>query len=160
MNRKEIIPTLIKLCFVVVFICFAAFLVLSDHANDISIEKLGTYMTTHADLTDMEACSKSELMHYYQLQESDTDGYFYYKNPSTMSVDEILIIKCTSRDQAAEILTAMQSHLDSQKEIFDGYGTNQISLLNSAFLETKGNYAFYMCGENAQNWRDLLLSQL
>lgn len=159
MSRNQI-HIAIKVCFVCIFLGYALLLIFSDRAKDVPLDKISTYMTTNAKFTDMEACKKTELMRFYHLQESDTEGYFFYRNPSTMSVDEILIVKCASKAKAKEVLQAMDAHLDSQKGIFDGYGTDQIGLLNNAVVETKGNYAIYMCGKDASKWRTLFLSQI
>ena len=52
----------------------------------------------------------------------------------------------------------MEAHLESQKNVFGGYGTDQMALLGDAVVETRGNYAFYMCGPKASVWREDLLS--
>lgn len=122
------------------------------------MSEISTVITKKADLEGMNECGKTELARFYGLQEKDLKGFFFYKNPSPMSVDEILIVKSDSKAEANAVLDAMRARFDSQKNIFEGYGTDQIGLLNNAIVATKGNYSFYMCGKNASKWRDLFLS--
>ena len=51
-------------------------------------------------------------------------------------------------------------YLKYQKQVFEGYGTDQMALLNNAVVGKKGNYVYYMCGADAQNWRTAFLSMI
>ena len=75
-----------------------------------------------------------------------------------MAVEEICIMKANDNDQAAALLESANSHLSSQTQVFEGYGTDQMALLNNAVVGKKGNYVYYMCGADAQNWRLTFLS--
>ena len=76
----------------------------------------------------------------------DIDGYFFYKAASPMAVEEICIMKANDNDQAAALLESANSHLSSQKQVFEGYGTDQMALLNNAVVgQKRENYVYYMC---------------
>lgn len=77
-----------------------------------------------------------------------------------MSVDEVLVVKANSSSEAGAYLEAAQAHLESQKNIFKGYGTDQMALLGEASVEKRGAYVWYFCGENAQELRQALLSMI
>ena len=79
-----------------------------------------------------------------------------------MSVDEVLVVKANSSSEAGAYLEAAQAqaHLESQKNIFEGYGTDQMALLGEASVEKRGAYVWYFCGENAQELRQALLSMI
>lgn len=53
-----------------------------------------------------------------------------------MSVDEVLVVKANSSSEAGAYLEAAQAHLESQKNIFEGYGTDQMALLGEASVES------------------------
>ena len=101
---------------------------------------------------------RTDLKHYYQVDERDIDGYFFYKAASPMAVEEICIMKAKNSGQAATLLESAQSHLSSQKNVFEGYGTDQMALLNNALVGKKGNYVYYMCGADAASWRSAFLA--
>ena len=69
-------------------------------------------------------------------------------------------MKAKDRAQAQILLENAQAHLSSQKNVFEGYGTDQMALLNNAAVGKKGNYVYYMCGADAQNWRTAFLSMI
>ena len=75
-----------------------------------------------------------------------------------MAVEEICVMKARDNAQAATLLESANSHLSSQKQVFEGYGTDQMALLNNAAVGKKGNYVYYMCGADAQKWRSAFLS--
>ena len=156
--ENEKIPIIIKAIFVIALLAYIISICLADSSKDIPMDTISTTMTKKADLDGLDQCGKSELARFYGLQEKNLDGYFFYKAPSPMSVDEVLIVKSSSKEDAATVLEAMQTRLDSQKNVFDGYGTDQIALLNDAFVASKGDYSYYMCGKNAAKWRELFLS--
>ena len=69
----------------------------------------------------------SGLRRFYQIDENDIDSYFFRKAASPMSVDEVLVVKANSSSEASAYLEAAQAHLESQKNIFEGYGTDPVS---------------------------------
>lgn len=69
-------------------------------------------------------------------------------------------LKVTDNTQANTLLENANAHLSSQKQVFEGYGTDQMALLNNAVVGKKGNYVYYMCGADAQNWRTAFLSMI
>lgn len=77
-----------------------------------------------------------------------------------MAVEEICSMKAKNSGQAATLLESAQSHLSSQKNVFEGYGTDQMALLNNALVGKKGNYVYYMCGADAASWAAVLSSAL
>ena len=75
-----------------------------------------------------------------------------------MAVEELLIVRAPDKQKANIFLENAQAHLDSQKKVFQGYGTDQMGLLNEAFVESKGKYVIYACGSDAAKWREYFLS--
>lgn len=155
---REKLHIIIKAIFSIVLLGYIVTLCLSDSAKDVPMKDITATMTEKADLEGLNQCGKTELIRFYGLQEKNLKGFFFYKAPSPMAVDEILIVKSASKTEASQVLETMQARLDSQKNIFEGYGTDQIALLNNAVVASKGNYSFYMCGKNVSKWRDLFLS--
>ncbi len=150
--------SVIKAILVVFLVVYLVILCFSDSAKDLPMDTISKTMTTKADLSGINECGKTELMRFYGLEEGSTEGFFFYKADSPMSVEEILIVKSSSKSKAALILEQAQAHLDSQKNTFEGYGTDQMAQLNEAIVESKGIYTYYMCGPHAASWREVFLS--
>ncbi|MDO4338556.1 MAG: DUF4358 domain-containing protein [Eubacteriales bacterium] len=155
MNKKHL---LIKILMVLFLVCYLGLLYTSDNAKNIPIDQISAAMEETSSVTALSKKGRVDLKRFYQIEEKDTDGYFFYKAESPMAVDEILIVKAPDRGQADSFLEAVRSHLSSQKNIFEGYGTDQMALLNNAVTERRGNYVYYMCGADAAAWRKKLLS--
>ena len=146
------IHTFIKAGLVILLVVYLTLLYTADNAKNIPIEQITASMESDETITSLNKEERTDLKHYYQVDERDIDGYFFYKAASPMAVEEICIMK------AATLLESAQSHLSSQKNVFEGYGTDQMALLNNALVGKKGNYVYYMCGADAASWRSAFLA--
>ncbi|MBQ9065575.1 MAG: DUF4358 domain-containing protein [Blautia sp.] len=138
---------------VVFLVLYLGWIYNSDNAKDVSMEDISFTMENISSVTEMQKRGKGDLQRYFSVMDTDTEGYFFYKDISPMSVNEVLIMKAASRDKAVSLLEAAEAHLESQENVFGAYGTDQMGLLSEASVESKGNYVWYMCGPDASTWR-------
>ncbi len=157
---KNYLHIFIKSAFVLFLIAYLAVLYTSDSAKNVPMEQIAQTMEQDSDITSLNKEARSDLKHYYQTDDRNIDGYFFYKAASPMAVEEICIMKATDNTQANTLLENANAHLSGQKQVFEGYGTDQMALLNNAVVGKKGNYVYYMCGADAQNWRTAFLSMI
>lgn len=150
---------IIKSVMVIFLVVYLGRLYVSDYAADVSMDKISAALEQVSGVTDLSEPGVSGLRRFYQIDENDIDSYFFRKAASPMSVDEVLVVKANS-SEAGAYLEAAQAHLESQKNIFEGYGTDQMALLGEASVEKRGAYVWYFCGENAQELRQALLSMI
>ena len=151
---------ILKSVMVIFLVVYLGRLYVSDYAADVSMDKISAALEQVSGLTDLSEPGVSGLRRFYQIDENDIDSYFFRKAASPMSVDEVLVVKANSSSEAGAYLEAAQAHLESQKNIFEGYGTDQMALLGEASVEKRGAYVWYFCGENAQELRQALLSMI
>ena len=151
---------IIKSVMVIFLVVYLGRLYVSDYAADVSMDKISAALEQVSGVTDLSEPGVSGLRRFYQIDENDLDSYFFRKAASPMSVDEVLVVKANSSSEAGAYLEAAQAHLESQKNIFEGYGTDQMALLGEASVEKRGAYVWYFCGENAQELRQALLSMI
>ena len=151
---------IIKSVMVIFLVVYLGRLYVSDYAADVSMDKISVALEQVSGVTDLSEPGVSGLRRFYQIDENDIDSYFFRKAASPMSVDEVLVVKANSSSEAGAYLEAAQAHLESQKNIFEGYGTDQMALLGEASVEKRGAYVWYFCGENAQELRQALLSMI
>lgn len=149
---------IIKTAMVLFLSVYLILLYTSDSAKNVPMDEISAEMVADTSISVLKKRGRTDLRRYYQVDEANVDGYLFYKAESPMSVDEIFIVKALNKTQAATLLENAQSHLDAQKKIFEGYGTDQMALLNSAVVEKKGNYVYYICGSNASELRSSFLS--
>ena len=151
---------ILKSVMVIFLVVYLGRLYVSDYAADVSTDKISAALEQVSGVTDLSEPGVSGLRRFYQIDENDIDSYFFRKAASPMSVDEVLVVKANSSSEAGAYLEAAQAHLESQKNIFEGYGTDQMALLGEASVEKRGAYVWYFCGENAQELRQALLSMI
>ena len=151
---------IIKSVMVIFLFAYLGGLYVSDYAADVSMDKISAALEQVSGVTDLSEPGVSGLRRFYQIDENDIDSYFFRKAASPMSVDEVLVVKANSSSEASAYLEAAQAHLESQKNIFEGYGTDQMALLGEASVEKRGAYVWYFCGKNAQELRQALLSMI
>ena len=151
---------ILKSVMVIFLVVYLGRLYVSDYAADVSMDKISAALEKVSGVTDLSEPGVSGLRRFYQIDENDIDSYFFRKAASPMSVDEVLVVKANSSSEAGAYLEAAQAHLESQKNIFEGYGTDQMALLGEASVEKRGVYVWYFCGENAQELRQALLSMI
>ena len=151
---------IIKSVMVIFLVVYLGRLYVSDYAADVSMDKISAALEQVSGVTDLSEPGVSGLRRFYQIDENDIDSYFFRKAASPMSVDEVLVVKANSSSEAGAYLEAAHAHLESQKNIFECYGTDQMALLGEASVEKRGAYVWYFCGENAQELRQALLSMI
>lgn len=151
---------ILKSVMVIFLVVYLGRLYVSDYAADVSMDKISAALEQVSGVTDLSEPGVSGLRRFYQIDENDIDSCFFRKAASPMSVDEVLVVKANSSSEAGAYLEAAQAHLESQKNIFEGYGTDQMALLGEASVEKRGAYVWYFCGENAQELRQALLSMI
>lgn len=155
---KNYLHIFIKSGLVLFLAVYLTVLYTSDSAKNVPMEQITQTLEQNSDISSLNKETRSDLKHYYQTDDRTIDGYFFYKAASPMAVEEICIMKASDNAQANILLESANSHLSSQKQVFEGYGTDQMALLNNAVVGKKGNYVYYMCGADAQDWRTAFLA--
>ena len=83
----------------------------------------------------------------YGLDPSDYDGVML-KYPSTnMNVNEVFLVKLKDLNQQEQVQASIEKRLATQKNNFDGYGTNQYSILEKSVTDVQGNYVMFVVSE-------------
>ena len=159
-NIKITIPLIIKSAMVLFLVIYLGRLYVSDYAADISMDQIASSLETDDAVAALDEPGANGLRRFYQIDGDSTDGYFFRKAASPMAVDEAFVVKADTQADAAGYLEAAQSHLESQKNIFEGYGIEQYDLLEKHVLDVQGNYILYVVHTDAakadQAFRDSL----
>ena len=103
------IHTFIKAGLVILLVVYLTLLYTADNAKNIPIEQITASMESNETITSLNKEERTDLKHYYQVDERDIDGYFFYKAASPMAVEEICIMKAKNSGQAATLLESVRS---------------------------------------------------
>lgn len=158
MKIKLTRPLVIKSAMLLFLVVYLARLYVSDYAADVSVDKISAALEQVENVTTLDEQGATGLRRSYQIEEDSTEGYYFRKAASPMAVEEVFVVKAASAADAESFLEAAQTHLENQKNVFEGYGTDQMALLGDAAVEKRGRYVWYFCGANAQELRQTLLS--
>lgn len=156
LKTLEISGSLIaKALFIVVLIIFLAAVYHSADANDINLGSLEQDLLKQTDLSSMKECSDRELKEFMGLDANKYEGVIYYKSKKALGVNELLIVKAKTRGAIDSVKDAVQKRIDDQTKAFEGYGPEQIKLLKSAVVYTRGNYLFYCVDDDTDQYEEV-----
>lgn len=95
------------------------------------------------------------LKRRFELLPSAYEDLFYLAPETFMDVEELLVIRTGAADQAP-IRQAMEKHLESLKNSFENYGTDQYSVLQQALIYQNDQYICYVAGHRAGEMMELV----
>ncbi len=124
-----------------------------DEEDDGSGENTGVF-------DGMGQATALDFKRIFGLNAEDYAGVVYFKPISQMDVEELLIVKLASDDQAESLEESVNERIDSQKTSFDGYGAAQCALLEKAIVKTQGNFLFYCVSPDAEKYYQAFLDAM
>ncbi|HIS48763.1 MAG TPA: DUF4358 domain-containing protein [Candidatus Scybalocola faecigallinarum] len=86
----------------------------------------------------------------YGLDPNDYEGISLYYPDTNMGAKEFLIVKMNSTDQYNTVESAMNSRVETQKGIFEGYAPEQYAMVENYELCHEGNYVLLVISEDPQ----------
>lgn len=113
-------------------------------------DRMEAIVTEAAEDKTMVKADGSVLRHYYGINASDYEGVLLLVKEGMMEVDELLLVKLKSPEQAETIEAAVEKRRGERKESFEGYGAEQTRLIEDSVTEIRGNYVLFVIGDNAQ----------
>ncbi len=133
----------------------------NDSRDDISLyEMKGALLSNVSDPENMKEAGPMKLKALYGLSANDYEEVLLYTPASNMDAQEMLVIRCRTKEQTKEVLLAMKSRIDYQSGIFESYGVDQMALIRKAKTESKGLYCIYICDKNSGKVRDAFVKTL
>ena len=141
-----------KVVFGLILLAFLFYVYSDQNAKDVSVKDEA--------VAAMEEGTARDVMHYFGIDVNSYEGVIYFKGTEALSVNELLIVKGSSRDAVSPVRDAIDSRVDAQIKTFEGYGPEQVALLNDHIVFQKGNYIFYctdgQSGRIAEEFRDVI----
>jgi hypothetical protein len=121
----------------------------SDTAKDIDLTALAADLLDSGAFTDLlNQTADNVPAKLYGYDEADVaQCIMYYGTGAT--AEEILLVQATSSEAAARLTTACQDRVSDQKTAFSSYVPEELPKLDSAVLETVGNYVIFVVSNDA-----------
>lgn len=150
----------VKIFLVFVLFVFIVFDMRNDTVSKAEIEDVVKNVVTAAGFQEMQPAEARMVKRFYGLNPKDYEGAVLYAPGDNMDARELFVVKLKDVSQKNEVEDAVEERLETQLKSFEGYGAEQTALLEDHVLLTKGNYVFYIVGENAQTARRAFLNSL
>lgn len=112
------------------------------------------------DLTGMRQADAQLLRRLYGLNGGELADWALWTSEDNMAVEELLLAECVSEAQAEQVREALEARRSTQIQNFEGYGPEQVRLLEDSIMEVRGVYVLFVVSEQAREVKDAFLSVL
>lgn len=112
------------------------------------------------DTTGMRQADAQLLRRLYGLNGGELAGWALWTSEDNMAVEELLLAECVSEAQAEQVREALEARRSTQIQNFEGYGPEQVRLLEDSIMEVRGVYVLFVVSEQTREVKDAFLSVL
>ena len=143
-----------------VMLIYVVVLMLFTSGSNKSFEQVSEAVSASIDTENLTEMSERMLKRNFGLNSADYDGVMYYASESSMSVEEVLLIKVKSRGQIQEVTDALDERTQARIAAFEGYGSEEVRLLEDAQQSVRGRFIFFAVSSQAGEYRSVFDSSL
>lgn len=112
------------------------------------------------DTTGMRQADAQLLRRLYGLNGGELAGWALWTSEDNMAVEELLLAECVSEAQAEQVREALEARRSTRIQNFEGYGPEQVRLLEDSIMEVRGVYVLFVVSEQAREVKDAFLGVL
>ncbi len=140
---------LVEILLVVLLAGVRTVLLWRTRTKDVVLAEMGARLEEQFSFEGMEKAGSMRVKRNYGLNTADYSDILCYTPDNTMSVSELLVVKTGNAALRQEVLEAVEGRLETQKQNFLNYGTDQTFLLEHATVFSEGEYVVFVCGTEA-----------
>ena len=121
--------------------------------NEIDVNKVAQNLV---ELMPDTVVSESDMVvkERFGLEANAFNALVYYGPDSNMNAAELLLVDMKDTSQKETVTDAIQKRIDYQKTCFEGYGVDQMELINQAKTIVYGHYVLFIVSKDSQPARD------
>ena len=112
------------------------------------------------DLSGMKQADAQLLRRLYGLNGGELKSWVLWTAEDNMAVEELLLAECVSEAQAEQVREALEARRSTQIQNFEGYGPEQVRLLEDSIMEVRGVYVLFVVSEQAREVKNAFLGVL
>jgi len=157
-NLKKTV--VIKYALVAVIVVYVALLLIFTSGSTKSFAAVEKKVEASLDTKAMKKAGVQGLKRYYGLNSADYEGVMLYTAESSMSAQEILLVKTKTTEQAEEVKAAVEQRRANRRNDFDGYAPDQVQLLDEAQISVRGKCVFYAVSPKAETYKSVFSKSL
>lgn len=152
-EKRPGLPETAKYIVLAGILCYVVILMLFASGSSKSFDEVSEAVSASIDTENLSEMSERMLKRNFGLNSADYDGVMYYASESSMSVEEVLLIKVKSRDQIQQVADAIDERIDARIAAFEGYGSDEVRLLEDAQQSVRGSFIFFAVSSRADDYR-------
>ena len=120
--------------------------------SDTPFETVLSAVTGSVDLSDVREGENQMVRRLYGVSPADYEECVLYYPSTNMGAEEILLVKLNPGQSADALVAAAEQRIKDQLNVFEGYGIEQVALLNDhARIEAPGNYFLFIVSAGADD---------
>ena len=113
-------------------------------------EELEERVETGLNLSGMQKGDEQLLRRLYGLSAGELKHWVLYTAQDNMDVEELLLVEAAEEGQVSQIRQAIEKRVETQKNNFEGYGPEQLKLIEGYVLWESDPYLLFVISENAE----------
>mgnify|MGYP001777975383 CR=1 FL=1 len=152
-TKKMMAPQIMKYIIVAVILAYIAVLMAYASGSSRPFEEVEAALSSALDGSGLKKMDSQMLKRNFGLNSADYAGVMYYASESSMSAEEVLLIRVSGDSQVQEVADAVSERISSRKNAFDGYAPEQVKLLEDAQQSVRGRYVFFAVSPDAEEYR-------
>ena len=138
---------------VLVFAVYIGLLLVMNADSQTVYEVVENAVFGSCDLEGLEKADSLKIRKYYGFYDKEYDGVTLYTSKDAMGAEEVILVHTNDPEQMTGVAASIEDRISRQKNNFDGYGAEQMKLLNQAVVDQKGRYILMAVSPDAEKIR-------
>lgn len=148
---------IIKWAVVAALLAALLFTVLRDRPSNTPFGEVASAVSAAFDQTNVKEADAQMIRRVYGINAADYEGVLLYYPATNMGAEELFLAKASDSAQKRELLELVEKRKASQLASFDGYGMEQMDLLNRSLILSQGNYVLFAVSDNTDGIQQAFL---
>lgn len=152
-ERRAGVAEVMKYVIFAVIIGYVVLLLMFTSGSSRSFDEVADSVRGALDTETLTEMNDQALKRNFGLNSADYDGVLYYAAESSMSAEEVLLIKVKSDDQVQEVTDALNERIETRLDAFEGYAPEEAKKLENANQSVRGEFIFFAVSSQAKDYR-------
>lgn len=152
-RKRSMVPQIMKYVILAAVVAYIAVLLIYASGSSRPFDEVEKSMSSALKDSGLKKMDSQMLKRNFGLNSADYAGVMYYASESSMSAEEVLLIRVSGESQVQEVTDAINERISSRTGAFEGYAPEQVKLLEDAQQSVRGKYIFFAVSSDAEKYR-------
>ena len=149
MNGRDIILKLAEVFLAGLLVVMLAGMIRGSTQNP-DFGRLEAKVEAELPLEQLERADEQLLRRLYDLNAGEMKNWILYTALDNMDVEELLLVEAAKEGQVSKIRQAVEKRVETQRNHFEGYGPEQLKLIEKYVIWESDPYLLFVISENAE----------